>query len=414
MEEKILQHYKNWLSLRKQMNNEQQNNENITTNEPLQQVAEVEPTSENNETEPNESYLQFPIDSHNAVKVYENNQIEIYVKKSFHQRQTKFRLQDSIFHIKVKTKNNSTNPLLFDLLDVFERAFTFILRNLQTYFNPSEINEMYLTLFQDNMLNGLNSPAVKLQADPKEVVDNILDMLYRFLISENNIDLEINDTFTVYIHVLSIDHLEYRKKNPPRKQTNKRKKTYGMNQNEKSAKKPFYWTIEIPNGYGDFPNIFLNKCLLVSVILGHLQNLMNKTKKVDKRFIYAQNIYSKLRAKQIYAGNIIQKELLKLSSAEGLSSGPFDISIVAPKLCNFYNCQLFIFGCYNEKSCLKALYPSKIDDSLEPIYLFELPNNENHVCFIRCISSFFKTFGRLCYYCGKHFKDSLFIHRCIP
>ena len=85
------------------------------------------------ERQNNEKFLKFPIDSHNSVKVFENDQIEVYIKKTFHQRQVKFRLQDSMFHIKVKAKQDSTKPLHFDLLDVCERAFTFVLRNLQTY-----------------------------------------------------------------------------------------------------------------------------------------------------------------------------------------------------------------------------------------------------------------------------------------
>ena len=307
MEEKILEHYNNWLKFQneKKKNLEANNQENIIPPVLQNQDVEMEPERQNNE-----KILKFPIDSHNSVKVFENDQIEVYIKKTFHQRQVKFRLQDSMFHIKVKAKQDSTKPLLFDLLDVFERAFTFILRNLQTYYNPQDINEMYLTLYQDNMLNGLNSPAVKLQDNPKEVVDNILDMLYRFLISEKNMDLEINDTFTVYIHVLSIDHMEFRKRNPPRKQTKKQKsKKYGARQNKALDKNPFYWSIDIPEGYGSFPTIFTNKCLLICIILAHFQNEFYRTNRMDKQIIYAQNIRSKCRSKQVYAGNIIQKEV---------------------------------------------------------------------------------------------------------
>ena len=76
-----------------------------------------------------EFFFNFPIDSHTDVKVYENSNIEIFIRKSFHQRQKKFRIEDSMFHLKVKVKNNQTQPLLYDLLDVFERSFEFILKN---------------------------------------------------------------------------------------------------------------------------------------------------------------------------------------------------------------------------------------------------------------------------------------------
>jgi hypothetical protein len=406
MEQKILEHYKNWLILRGRLPETSNSDQEPITNS--ETVQNVDVPNENNET-----FSNFPIDSHNSVKVFENNQIEMFIRKSFHQRQVRFRLQDSMFHIKVKTKQDSTNPLLFDLLEVFERAFTFILTNLQNYYNKEDINEIYLTLFQDNMLNGLNSPAVKLQDSPKEVVDNILDMLYRFLISENNIDLEINDSFTVYIHVLSIDHMEFRKRNPVRKQTNKRKK-YGIRRNKALEKNMFYWAIESPNGFGSFPNIFKNKCLLVSIILGHFQNEYFRTNKIDKRYIYAQNIYSKVKTKQIHAGNTIQKEVLNLTKTLSLSSGPYEIQNLAEKLCDFYHCQLFIFSGLGDKITLKEKYPSQLDNQLEPIYLYEPSNEKNHINFIRCLSSFFKSNGRICFYCKRYFKDSSVIHRCIP
>jgi hypothetical protein len=401
MEAKILKHYQNWLKLRSQ------NDTSAPINQPSSPIIE----EANNEQ--NESFIKFPLDSNTAVKVFENDQIEIYIKKSFHQRQKRFRIQDSMYHIKVKVKENATHPLLFDLLDVFERAFSFILKNIQTYFNPEDINEMYLTLYQNNMLNGLNSPGVRLQDNPKEVVDNILDMLYRFLISENNIDLELNDTFQVYIHILSIDHVEFKKRNPRTKQANKRKKHYGV-RSKKAFNNLYNWTLEIPEGYGQFPQIFKNECLLISVILGHLQNEFHKSNRTDKRIIYAQNINSKLKVKRIYAGNIIQTELRKLKKNLNLNCGPYEITSVAPKLCSYFKCQIFIFEGVSESSNIKAIYPNEVDDQLEPIYLYEPPNQENHVLLIRSISAYFRLNGKICIYCKKQFKHYKFIHRCLP
>lgn len=419
MEDKILAHYSNWLKLKQQS----RDNEPRTTsdannqNEPEQQSeneVQMETESENenqneNENDRNEVFYQFPIDSHNEIKVFENDEISVYIKKSFHNRQVRFRLQDSMFNIKVRPKQDSNKPLLFNLLEVFERAFTFILKHLQSFYSDQDINEMYLTLYQNNFLNGLNSPAVRLMSNPREVVDNILDMLYRFLISEQNINIEINSSFVVYIHVLSIDHMEFRKRNPPRKQ--KRKK-YGCRKTKTLGKNDFYWSIDISDGFGKHPKIFKNKCLLVSVILSHLQNEYHRTNKSDRRYIYARNINSTSRSKEIYAGNIILKELLKLSTSLSLTEGPFEIDEIAPKLCDYYNCQLFIFRGLGHQTSLKACYPSAVDTSREPVYLFE--DSTDHIVFIHCISSFFKSNGRICVFCKRHFKTSSYIHRCIP
>jgi hypothetical protein len=91
------------------------------------------------------------------VKVFENNEIILYVKKAFQQRQKRFRLQDSLFHIKVKVKKNVKIPLLRELADVLQEAFTFILRHIQTFFPKEDHNIGYLTLYQEPMINGLNT-----------------------------------------------------------------------------------------------------------------------------------------------------------------------------------------------------------------------------------------------------------------
>jgi hypothetical protein len=311
-----------------------------------------------------------------------------------------------MYHIKIKVKENATQPLLFNLLNVFERVFTFILQNIRTFFNPNDINKVYLTLFQSPMVNGLNSPAVRLQDDPKEVVQRILDMLFRFLRSDNNIDLELNDTFTVYVHVLSIDHVQFKKSNPKPKATNRRKK-YGLYKNTNNK---FSWAIDVPNGFQKSLNVFAGECFLTCVILGHLQNEYFRTNKVNKQFLYAQNINSKRLDCQNYAGKIILKELIKLKSELNISEGPYDIETISLKVSEYFKCQIFVFSGLGNSTRLKTMYPNGLDETLEPIYLFE--SAENHVIFIRQISIFFKKNRRFCIYCSKTFKCSRFLHRC--
>jgi hypothetical protein len=97
----------------------------------------------------------------NEVKVFENDTIVLYVNKAFQQRQKRFRLQDTLFHIKVKVKNNVKTPLLRELVDVLQEAFTFILKHIQTFFPKEDHNVAYLTLYQEPMINGLNTGTIK-------------------------------------------------------------------------------------------------------------------------------------------------------------------------------------------------------------------------------------------------------------
>jgi hypothetical protein len=409
MDNKILEHYQNWLreyqaesSTAEQVQDprleqiEEQNQENVINDEPS--------AAHSNQ---NEEFFQFPIDSHSAIKVFDNEEIEVFVKKSFHQRQKKFRLQDNLFHVKIKTKDSSKQPLLFDLLDVLYRVFSFILSHIQTFFDPNDINEVYVTLFQEPMLNGLNSPAIRLQDDPHDVVQRILDMLFRFLISDSNINLELNDTFIVYVHVLSIDHVNFKKNNPKAKVTNSRRKHFGTYKNKNNT---YTWAIDIPNGYGEFPNVFKNECFLISVILGHFQNEYHKTNRLDKRIIYAQNINSKCKTKQIYGGKILLKELQLLKQHLKLTSGPYDVESVAMVLSDFYKCQIFIFSGEGKATILKYSYPTLLNDSLEPIFLYE--TESDHVIFIRQINVFFLKNQKICIYCRRKYKTARFLHRC--
>jgi hypothetical protein len=167
--QQYIDHYNDWLKdLNK--NSETENNE-----EKEDLASTANPTSPTNlsplesETQPIPSTSSKPsitpgsektfikkID-YDEVKVFENDQLTLYVKKAFHQRQKRFRLQDSLFHIKVKVKNQVQKPLLRDLVKVLEEAFTFILNNIRTFFKVEDHNIAYLTLFQEPMVNGLNT-----------------------------------------------------------------------------------------------------------------------------------------------------------------------------------------------------------------------------------------------------------------
>jgi hypothetical protein len=113
--------------------------------------------------------------------------------------------------------------------------------------------------------------------------------------------------------------------------------------------------------------------------LGHLQNEYFKSNKKDRRFIYAQNINSKRQKSKNYAGKIILKELTKLKKELNISQGPHEIESIASSICNHLNCQIFIFSGFGNSTNLKQMFPKTLDDSLEPIYLFE--TQVNHVIF---------------------------------
>jgi len=66
------------------------------------------------------------------------------------------------------------------------------------------------------MLNGLNTGGFRLHNKDAatEITNRVLSMLSNYLIS--NSELRLNETFKVYVKVLSIEHMEEHKRNPPR------------------------------------------------------------------------------------------------------------------------------------------------------------------------------------------------------
>lgn len=82
---------------------------------------------------------------------------------------------------------------------------------LHFYLFLDDHNEAYLTLHQKPMINGLNTGGFDLQDEnaAAEITDEVLSMLNQYLIS--NQSLQVNETFQVYIKILSYEHMEYRK-----------------------------------------------------------------------------------------------------------------------------------------------------------------------------------------------------------
>jgi len=205
--------------------------------------------------------------------------------------------------------------------------------------------------------------------------------------------------------------MRYKAQNPRKKQRNKRKKFhYGS---YKKRTKSSYWMLDVPNGFHNYPTIFKNKCLITSVILGVLQNAFYKSNRKDKRYIYVQSLNSVLLTKQIHAGNILKKELFKVLEDLSLTDHKlFNVEEIAPKLSEYFKCQIFIFDGVNNSSKLKYIFPSTFNHELQPIYLFEPFDNNKHLVFIKSLPSYFKANVKVCFTCQKTFKTYNYKHRC--
>lgn len=124
------------------------------------------------------------------------------------------------------------------------------------------------------------------------MTNRLLGMFYQYLTS--NQELKLNNTFKIYLKVLSVEHMEH---NRTKKKKVYKKKHYGSH--DHSVKIKYFYAINVPPSYKVHENCFKDKCLLTSVILGYLQNVYFKTCRRDKRYFYAQNINSKVEKKKL-------------------------------------------------------------------------------------------------------------------
>ena len=245
------------------------------------------------------------------------------------------------------------------------------------------------------------------------MVERILNMLSQYLIS--NQTLQLNNTFKLYLKILSIDSVKFKNYNrnkPNKKRTPNfylnRKKAIGAR--TKATKKfNYFWALDVPNSFPKAPenDIFKDKCILTAVILGLLQHSYYKSNKIDKRFEKVQYINSTLVSHKNIAGKIILDELFNLFSLTKLpNNGPYELYSTAKELSETFKCQIIVFDGISSSKKISFMFPSIYDDTLIPIYLFEPLECPSHFVFIRHLNSYFRANLKVCFACLKTFKGS--------
>lgn len=368
------------------------------------------PNKSNNQTNSNSIGSDF-----STNLAYENESLELIIERANHVRQKKFRLDDHLFHMKIRLKNSaSPPPLLRDILEFLDRAFDYILTNIRTFYNPQDHNVAYLTLYQAPMINGLNTGGFDLQENSNQLVERILTMLEQFLVS--NQTLKLDETFKVYLKVLSIEHMSSQKRQHPKRTKNyyKKKKHFGARVNP-LKRYNYYWALDVPDSYLKEPikNVFQNECLLTATILAILQHKYFKSERKNRLFLQVQYINSVNSAKQTKAGKILLEELNLLKEKTKLpKNGPYALEQTTKILSEIYKCQFFIFDTLHNSNKLTFMYPENYQDDLMPVYLFQPRDAKNHLVFIRNINSYFKANVRICFGCQKTFLSHKYQHLC--
>ena len=96
------------------------------------------------------------------------------------------------------------------------------------------------------------------------MTDRVLSMLYQYLLS--NQTLELNETFQVYLKILSVEHSKFKATQKPKKNLVKKlSKKVHLGQSNRFYN--YNWAIDVPS-----VGLFANKCLLICVVLALAQH----------------------------------------------------------------------------------------------------------------------------------------------
>lgn len=276
-------------------------------------------------------------------------------------------------------------------------------------------NLVYLTIYQEPMINGLNTGAYDIQNPESaiELTDRALTMLAQYLIS--NQTLELNSTFKVYLKILSIQHMQNRL---PQRRGTKRKFTGKLHVGATNLAKISYnpkWAVDLSSSdlLPEQMLVLQNQCLLVCTILGLLQNIFFKSNSSDTRFLSLLKLKSKFRIQREKAFELLKNELEHLFSVTKLQrTGPYELKSTIQLLNETYKCQFFIFNGVANLPKLYFTFPSEYDDKLIPIFLFNPNMDPTHLIYIKNLRYYFGATFTMCLACKKCFKAKYNTHLC--
>ena len=268
-----------------------------------------------------------------------------------------------------------------------------------------------MTIDQKNFSSAINSSAVELQtSNTQKMVDYVFSLFNRFI--NSNQTLRLDETFTVFFKVLSMDHVNVA--------NHKRKRTLVVgSRDDKKIFNP--GTTEVENGYPKNLIAFVNKCLLTSVILGFFKNEYEKEDSIDKTFelllhlcqnkphlpkgFKIKNGSKKFRNSKNQmknkAGDFLSNYLKGMvSECEISPCGPFDFYEVLPKLSQYLGSQIHVIQSLQGDTASVVSFPDEFNCGQPQIFLdATLPN---HVCLITNVLAFCRHFNKnLCIFCKR-------------
>jgi G:T-mismatch repair DNA endonuclease (very short patch repair protein) len=336
--------------------------------------------------------------------VYTDENVSVSIRRAEHRQERLFRLEDQLYDINVEPREEGSRPPLLSLLDVILEAIEKVILKLQQQYDDTSRRQIYLTITDKDLVNGLNTGNYDLRTDAHVMANHLVFMLYNYLQSEKTLPLE--KSFKIQAKILSINHARHKVVT-----SNWRPDIHYGSKDDKKIN--YSWLFSIPKGTEYNQNAFENRCLLASLVVGYAKCLFDERIDITSYISY-QGLDSKFdKASQQNSSLLILSGIHALCNI--LPDVPFDgphaVNNIVPQIADLMTAQVHMFSATTKD--LIYSYPANYDESKRQIYLLEdMSTKDPHIDVISNIDKFFLLHGITCFYCKRKFKGTYYRHTC--
>ena len=348
-----------------------------------------------------DSYNLSPptIDRSGENVVIENRTFKILLTKIAHSRHTNFSYSDHLYNMSFTVKKQSKFVLrsLFELLDF---ALTTALESIISHYPKTYENQIYTTVIQSGLLNGLNSGGYSLATPPKQIVSHVLNMLENYLQSNENLTLD--SSFKVQFKVLSKAHVKHRIYNDPSYIAHvHQSETPGCSDSDVIPHHIFSFSSFC---WKHLRDCFHNLCFSLTLILANIK--LRYDEKVDQK-LYPEILTCQSRKDPIGC-EMIHNKLSEFNKKYQST----DWRSILMQQSKESNIQFHLFDADMNYTFIESV-PEMFSFKYKPIYLCYF-KNRTHITLILDYSQFCKKNAKFfCFGCKKYFKTKkTYQHRC--
>ena len=326
--------------------------------------------------------------------ILKNRNIEYQIREiPFHPNNySKWSSEEHLFELRMIAENPSSNPLLINILEGINTALLKIMNILKTKLKEGANNAMvYIAIMDENIEGAIHSGGFNIGSN--EIVNAIMTFFVDFLQSNDEKNLQLNDSFKIHFTVISPSHvsdLSHRGKNID---------TFGAG----------------TFSYSDFlvqttSERLKNSCLITSTVMAYSNDaLLEKGNELkEEEFLFHTSLLLPEENEEH-----LFLETLKVSKELQIGLGPHEESALE-KLATYFQVQICIFEEELNNLIISYRSHSEFDLGQKILFLYSEKQGEHrHVAAIINLKNFFQSVGHfICILCEKTFKGCEGRHHC--